>query len=508
MRVRRSFALLLAVILGIGMLCGCNTPAGSESPASSGTEPESEERLPLSDGFGLPYVQELYFDPLTTESSLNVYLAPLIFQSLYVIGTDMTAAPQLAKESDLSGATLRITLRGDVVFHNGTVLTAEDVVYSFKRIQGNTESPYFDDLLNVTDCCAEGSGTVVFTLAETTADWRTSLTFPVVRRDTGKSSDAVGSGPYALRTSEGVRYLSAVGGDSRPQDLPFSRIDLIPVKDLDDMVKAFEKGNIDCMAVDTLSVRSFMPVCSYSVQSAPAGIGNILLFNAKRGLLADPAVRNALSALLPRRDICAQALSGAADPSSDWIAGGLVKNVSEMERETAIENLAAAGMIAAEETKGVTLRLLYCDDLWQRTEEAREIVSWFSELGIGCELVGKSYEDYTAARESGDFDLCLYRRRLRSPSDLAALIFADGSDNVTGYVNAEAEAELTVLLQASEDTADEAAAEVSRLISSDTPFAVIGYENIRVYFRDGMIRNFNPRPDSPYGNPAEWEISE
>jgi len=79
---------------------------------------------------------------------------------------------------------------------------------------------------------------------------------------------------------------------------------------------------------------------------------------------------------------------------------------------------------------------------------------------------------------------------------------------VTGYVNAEAEAELTVLLQASEDTADEAAAEVSRLISADTPFAVIGYENIRVYFRDGMIRNFNPRPDSPYGNPAEWEISE
>ena len=507
MHMRRSLALLFAVIFCVGMLCGCNTPAGSESPSSSGMEPGSEERLPDADGFGLPYVQEKNFDPLTTDSALNVYLAPMIYQSLYVIESDMEAVPQLAAESDLSGSVLRITLRGDVVFHNGTVLSAEDVEYTFNRIKNDPGSPYFADVAPVEDCRAEGNGTVVFTLSETTADWRTCLTFPIVRRDTGKNSDAVGSGPYALRTSEGKRYLSAVGGDSRPQDLPFSRIDLVPVKDLDDMVKAFETGSIDCMAVDVLSVQSFMPVCSYSVQSASAGIGNLLLFNTESGKLADAAVRNALSTLLPRRDICAQALLGAADPTSDWIAGGLVKDLSETERETALAILSDAGLITADATGAVTLRLLYCDDLWQRTEEAREITAWLSGLGIGCETVGKSYEAYTEARKSGDFDLCLYRRRLRSPSDLASLVFADGDDNVTGYKNTEAEAELTVLLQASEDTADEAAAEVSRLISADTPFAVIGYENVRVYFQNGQISNFNPRPDSPYGNPAEWEIS-
>ena len=162
--------------------------------------------------------------------------------------------------------------------------------------------------------------------------------------------------------------------------------------------------------------------------------------------------------------------------------------------------------VAEDGAEGPVLRLLYCNDLWQRTEQARQISAWLKELCIGCELVGKSYAGYTAARQSGDFDLCLYRRQLRSPSELAQLVFADGSDNVTGYKNAELEAELTVLLQASEDTADEAAAEVSRLLSADVPFATIGYENIRVYFRDGQIHNFNPVPDSPYGNPAEWEI--
>ena len=507
MHIRRVFALLLALSLCAGMLCACNAPAGTESPSGSGDEPGSEERLPSANGFGLPYVQEENFDPLTTESALNLYLAPLIFQSLYVIGADMTVSPQLVAESDLSGSALRITLRGDVVFHNGTVMSAEDVEYTFKRIKNAPDSPYFDDIAPVAGCRAEDNDTVVFTLAETTADWRTCLTFPIVRRDTGKNSDAVGSGPYALRTAEGNRYLSAVGGDSRPQDLPFSRIDLIPVKDIDGMVKAFEKGNIDCMAVDVLSVRSFMPVCTYSVQSAPAGVGNLLLFNTKNGNLADAAVRNALSALLPRRDICAQALSGAADPSSDWIAGGLVKNVSETERETALDILSDAGIVRSELSDGRTFRLLYCDDLWQRTEQARELAAWLSGLGIGCELVGKSYETYTAARMSGDFDLCLYRRSLRSPSDLALLIFADGSDNVTGYKNAEAETELTVLMQASADTADEAAAAVSGLISADAPFAVIGYENIRVFFRNGQISNYNPRPDSPYGDPSEWEIT-
>ncbi len=508
MHMQRRFALLLVIILGIGMLCGCNSPVGSESPSASVTDPGSAEQVPMSDGFGLPYTKEKYFDPLTTESALNVYLAPLIYQSLYVIETDMKAVPQVAAEYALSDATLRITLRGDVVFHNGTVLTAEDVVYSFKRIQNNPESPYYAEVSPVADCRAEDNGTVIFILAETTVDWRTCLTFPIVRHDTGKNSDAVGSGPYALRTAEGSRYLSAVGGDSRPQDLPFSRINLVPVSDLDGMVKAFETGNIDCMAVDVLSVRSFMPVCSYSIQSAPSGIGNILLFNTKRGKLSNADIRNALSALLPRREICANALSGAADPTSDWIDGGLVTDMSETERETALAVLAAAEMIATEDHEGVTLRLLYCDDLWQRTEEAREISAWLSDLGIGCELVGMSYEAYTDARKAGDFDLCLYRRRLCNSSDLAALVFSDGDDNVTGYKNAEAEAELTVLLQASEDTADEAAAEVSRLISADAPFAVIGYENTRVYFRDGQIRNFNPRPDSPYGNPAEWELAE
>ncbi|MBR3691554.1 MAG: ABC transporter substrate-binding protein [Clostridia bacterium] len=496
----RAISLLLCLGLLTVLLCGC----GEQPPAASDPPEVSTSHTETGDGYGLPYADEGVFDPLTTENALNIYLTPLVYRSLFVREADMALSPSLASDYSLEGSNVRVTLRGDTVFHNGVALTAEDVVYSCSRILKG-DNPRFADLREkITAVRAEGQNTLLFTLAEGVSSWMDVLTFPIVRKGTGVTEDAVGCGDYALRTSEGKRYLSAVGGESSLQDLPFSRIELVPVKSISGLVDAFEAGRVDCMAADVLSWESFMPVCTYSVQSAPTGLANILLFNTENALLSDASLRGALSALLPREELCAGPLLGAATASQDWMYGG-VPCVDAPAESEAKEILASAGFGGE---NPVRFTLLYCNDRWQRGEEARRLADWLSGLGAECELRGLESGKYEKALEKGDFDLAIVRRPLRDAEELAALCTREGAYNFTGYRNDEMEAELRVLRLSERDTAAEAEAEVSRMLSEDTPFAVIGYENIRVYFRDGGVSAFSPLPDCPYGNPARWRIDE
>lgn len=497
--MRRIPALLLVLCLMVGLF-GC-TP--DEGPTSAVPTPaQSPADAPSADGFGLPYTDEGVFDPLTTESALNLALTPLICQSLFVRGADMSLTPELCAELSHGDGQVTVTLRGDCVFHGGSTLFADDVVYSFERIKKSKYSPYADMVKDIASAKAVADDRVVFRSEDGGHISAASLCFPVIRNGTGRTEDADGTGSYALRSSGGERYLSAVGGDAALSELPYSRMELVAVSDMEDLVTAFETGRVDCMALDALSVRSFMPICTYSVQSAPTGRATVLEFNCTdRRLTA--TVRAAISALLDREALCGRLLSGSLSPSPHFTAGEEVACGELLTEAPARQALASEG-ISAEAP--LEVRLLYCSDVWQRQQQAEQLAAMLAPYGIAVTPDGRTAAEYEKARREGKFDLCLARVFLRDGEDLFALLSTEGEENCSGYGNADADAELRVLMTVQSDTAQEAASRLSQLLTADMPVAVIGYESLKVYFRDGRISAFAPTPDRPYGDPADWEL--
>lgn len=117
---------------------------------------------------GLPAVVNL--DPAQGSNDPEVLFNHLIYDYLYDVAPDNTLVPNLATGYIISedGLTYSFTLREGVTFHDGSALTAADVVYSFNYLK--TQASPALNLLGAFEVMGEDS-TVTFTLPQPNADF-------------------------------------------------------------------------------------------------------------------------------------------------------------------------------------------------------------------------------------------------------------------------------------------------------------------------------------------------
>jgi peptide/nickel transport system substrate-binding protein len=117
-------------------------------------------------------------------------------------------APHVATSWKVNGDDYVFTLRPDVIFHSGNPLTADDVVFSFKRLMalGKGNSPLFAN--RVANVTAGDSHTVKFTLSSSYAPFMGALTrLPILDSKTVIANKAAGK--YGEMGDYGQAYLSS-----------------------------------------------------------------------------------------------------------------------------------------------------------------------------------------------------------------------------------------------------------------------------------------------------------
>jgi peptide/nickel transport system substrate-binding protein len=126
--VRRLSKIVLAVFMIVplaGSAIGC-------TPSPGGTPPgEASERLLRVTAANLPKI-----DPAVGSDGASAIAQVNLYDSLVFPKPDGTMSPSVAKDWEVSedGIEWTFHLRDDVKFHNGDLLTAEDVVYSLERL--------------------------------------------------------------------------------------------------------------------------------------------------------------------------------------------------------------------------------------------------------------------------------------------------------------------------------------------------------------------------------------
>jgi len=279
-------------------------------------------------------------------SDLATTIAHHMFEGLYTFNAANAPVNLLAAGDSLSedGKTITISLRDDVIFHNGQAMTSADVVASMKRWgeHGSRGGLLFS---NVESIEASGDHEIMIKLSAPFGPWKNLLAFinggPAIypasvmegaTKEPIEPEQYIGTGPYKFsewqpnRHVELVRfedYVSPPGeadgyGGARKADLDTLRF--IPVPDVGTRVAGLQAGDYD--------YAESIPGDLYADLDADAGVKTILnggpifglvFMNSKEGPLKENfALRRAIQTALNKTP----ALQVAIGPEGLWRANG------------------------------------------------------------------------------------------------------------------------------------------------------------------------------------------
>ena len=185
-------AVFLALLISVTALCACN--GGRQG--KKGSEDTSAV---------VGITQDLdSLDPHIAVAAGTDEVLFNVFEGLVKPSVDGTLVPAVAKDYTIApdGKSYTFTLRENVKFHNGEVVTADDVVYSIERCAGllDNQDPevVVESALSVISTVEKaGEDTVVLTLSEPNTELLGFLTCAIIPKDyTEQKSAPVGTGPF------------------------------------------------------------------------------------------------------------------------------------------------------------------------------------------------------------------------------------------------------------------------------------------------------------------------
>ena len=254
-----------------------------------------------------------------------------------------TPIPYLARSWNISpdGKTYTFRLREDVSFCSGKKFTAEDVVYSFKRLKDPaTRAPYAWRAGKIKELRARDAYTVESELEEPYSDLLLQLTMFTNVIHNKESVDALGK-DYGVKGADGTGPWCLVSWQPRteivlkrhdayrwgpsmyknPGPVKFERLSVKIVPEDSSRVAAMLGGKFDFTNQFPLQFTGQAKAAPMlQVQEAKPNF-QLLYFGYKitRPMVADKRVREAMSIAINRADIAKGVMQGNADPAYTFV---------------------------------------------------------------------------------------------------------------------------------------------------------------------------------------------
>ncbi len=448
--LRASDAFLMRIMLFIASICLLFTLA---QLSMNKTVPIPATGGILSEGVvGTPR----FVNPVLAATQADRDLVALVYDGLMRLGNDGTLVPSIAESVTVSedGLTYNVILKQDIYFHDGTQLTAKDIVFTVLRIQDPAlNSPLFANWSGIT-VEEIGEFELNFVLPEAYSPFIENLTFGILPEHIWKNanseefpfsqynSEPVGSGPYRIqkivRNTSGIpeMYTLSASTDYHGGTPKIETITLSFFSSEQSLIDAFREGRVESVVgVDYALIPEFQLTEKLShIERMPLPRTYAVFINQnKSAALRDPAARKALDSALDRKALIDTTLGGYANVLTSPIPYGFGITASntptEASADSAREILREGGWEMNENTQ-----------LWEKKIDGVLTPLQFSistgntsTLGATAEFIRASWVAMGADVTVKQFEQSDLTQSVIRPRDYETLLFATQLERSLDY---------------------------------------------------------------------------
>lgn len=500
--VKRGFFCFLSIFLCI-LLAACSVDVQDQTPTQA--EPTQDlEQNAEGQGLALPLTDSDSLNPYTAVSMTNLTLMPLLYDGLVKINPDYGLDYVIAQNIENNGTTVRITLKDNIVFSDGSPLTAKDVVYSLNAARAG--GYYAARLSNIAEISGKGLD-VVISLKSPDSLFPYCLDVPIVKE---KSADgtysAIGSGRYVLDMSSNdyqLRYNTAHVGGGQPR---YDVITLAVMPSLETTEYSLKTGKVSLCyrgsSEDTMGGTGAITMSCPMPQLMYIGL------NGNTGITANASVRQAISAALDRDEIVDRALTGNGRSVQTPYYPGIHDEDSQDSYRSDLEKANAlldqAGLTDKDQFgmrrlngQMVTIELMVPSSSSYKLLVANEIVDMLKLCGIKVNIVQVDDKTYSSRIASGNYQMYVGEILLNPNMDLSPFFTGAASP---GLFQSPALNNAYSQLLVSQDNYDDF---ITAFVAA-MPFVPICYRDAVIVKNQDLNCNIVPSASDCFYNIDQW----
>ncbi|MFE4212805.1 ABC transporter substrate-binding protein [Streptomyces sp. NPDC056844] len=396
-----------------GLLAACGGSGDSEGTAASGAaagKPRTGGTLRVG---ALGHAGATTRDPHGTQANESDYLIlALVFDTLTVPGAGENTAPRLAASWEPSAdlKTWKFRTAGGAAFHDGTPVTAEDVVWSLKRLRDTPSGAARLPGIQAKNISAEGTDTVVVVSDYANAEFPLMTRFAtfVMKKDTKDSeiAEAPGTGPFKLDWFRGGNARLVRNDAWYGPAVHLDAIEITMFETPQAMANALLAGQIDLASnAGAVAARTAGSRKDVQVLRRPDDMAMPIVMRTAGGSpFADVRVREAMRLVVDREAMVKQVLSGYGTVANDILGTGDPDYARSIPQRT--RDLAKAERLLKEANFDLskTYELITTEDISGLAESATLFANQAREAGIKIKVVKQeSGAFWDKTWKSGDF---------------------------------------------------------------------------------------------------------
>lgn len=533
--MKKKVALLLTAVMLMGTLAACGNDNSQQSTAGSSAESSAasdSQAAPAGDsGQGKQLVVQVGPNPETIDPALNSAIDGgnmllHVFEGLLTVGEDNSIQPGQAETWEMSedGTTWTFHLRDGLKWSDGSDLTANDFVYSWKRVcDPAVAAPYAETVLNTVKGFAEAQAgnldalgvsapddkTFVVELAapcpyfESLAAFATLSPVQQATVETNGDGWAINADTYI---TNGSFYISEWVPSSHivmsknpnywnADAIKLDSIKWLLMEDSNAAYSAFQSG--DAMFVKDVPTQEIPSLKENPQFHVDTTLGTYYLdLNLNDPAFEDVRVRKALSLAIDRNYVANTLMQGIYSPASNFIGNGWVDTDGSqfidnanggkpyIDLDNFEANLEEAKQLMADagypDGKGLPTIVYSTNDMAYHKVVAEYLQQAWAELGVTVEVDIVEWASFTPLRRNGDYMASRdgWAGDYSDPSNMLELFETGNGNNNAKYSSAEYDK----LIQDARSTIDKAKRsellhQAEDLIMEDVACVPIAYYN-------------------------------
>ncbi|MBT9555710.1 MAG: hypothetical protein IV100_06750 [Myxococcales bacterium] len=405
--------------------------------------------------------------PLSAQSAAEWRFVELAYAPLYAPNGSGGYEGVLATafRVDDGGKAIRATLREGVTWSDGRPITAVDVIYTYELARrGKWNGAFVDTLRSVQKIRRSGDNAeIVFDLSGPVPSPEVILSVPLVPNGLHGDVDdedrqrplplgVIGAGPFKL-AAEGD-FTKLVANPASPRPPKISEINIVSV--------GSKSLAIDVVRLHGDAVTLELPRADAVIAASEFGSRRIdatrtrlelIAFDPKASLFADPAVRAAFDLVIDRGELFAAGEGGRPSPAPVGRRSALYPAGLQSQRnlEAARAALAAGGWAvavgktsartnASGSTEELIVQLLVDSDDVDSLRRAAIVRARALEIGMRIDLDPRPRVEFRDRTSSGKFPAALLGLEGASDENLRAMFHTGGGYNVAGFSSPDVDA--------------------------------------------------------------------